>query len=72
MNSKQFSLEIEKYKKDHPGVTYMDSIINYCEERGIDTSTVGPLVNKALKEKITMECQKLNLLAKTSEGVLPL
>ena len=45
----------------------MDAIVAYCEERNIDTSTVGPLVNKALKEKVALECQKLNLLPKTSE-----
>ena len=67
MNSKQFSLEIEAYKKEHKGFTYMDAIVAYCEERNIDTSTVGPLVNKALKEKVALECQKLNLLPKTSE-----
>ncbi|MAJ03143.1 MAG: hypothetical protein CMH03_00020 [Marinovum sp.] len=70
MNSKQFSLEIETYKKDHKGITYMDAIVSYCEERNIDTSTVGPLINKALKEKVALECQALNLLPKTSE--LPL
>jgi len=67
MNSKQFSLEIEAYKKEHKGITNMDAIVAYCEERNIDTSTVGPLVNKALKEKVALECQKLNLLPKTSE-----
>ena len=49
----------------------MDCIVGYCERRGIDTETVGPLVNKSLKEKLTIECQKLNLLPKNS-GVLPL
>lgn len=54
MNSKQFSLEIEKYRKEHPGTSYMECIVNYCESRGIDTGTVGPLVNKSLKEKLTI------------------
>ena len=45
----------------------MDAIVLYCEEREIDTATVGPLINKALKEKVALECQKLNLLPKTSE-----
>ena len=71
MNSKQFSLEIETYKKEHKGISYMDAIVGYCEERQIDTATVGPLCNKALKEKVALECQKLNLLPKTS-GVLRL
>jgi len=45
----------------------MDAIVLYCEEREIDTATVGPLINKALKEKVALECQQLNLLPKTSE-----
>ena len=56
MNSKQFSLEIETYKKEHKGISYMDAIVGYCEERQIDTATVGPLCNKALKEKVALEC----------------
>ena len=66
MNSKQFSLEIEALKKEKR-TSYMDAIVLYCEEREIDTATVGPLINKALKEKVALECQKLNLLPKTSE-----
>ena len=50
----------------------MDCIVGYCESLGIDTATVGPLVNKSLKEKLTIECQKLNLVTKTTEGELPL
>ena len=69
MNSKQFSLEIETYKKEHKGISYMEAIVGYCEERKIDTATVGPLINKALKEKVALECQKLNLLPKTSGAV---
>ena len=66
MNSKQCSLEIEALKKEKR-TSYMDAIVLYCEEREIDTATVGPLINKALKEKVALECQKLNLLPKTSE-----
>ena len=66
MNSKQFSLEIEAFKKEKK-TSYMDAIVLYCEEREIDTATVGPLINKALKEKFALECHKLNLLPKTSE-----
>ena len=66
MNSKQFSLEIEAFKKEKK-TSYMDAIVLYCEEREIDTATVGPLINKALKGKVALECQKLNLLPKTSE-----
>ena len=66
MNSKQFSLEIEKYKKDHPVVTYMDSIINYCEERGIDTSAVV-FSEQSTKREDYYGVSKVKLVTKTSE-----
>ena len=52
MNSKEFSLKIEAVVKEKK-ITYMDAVINYCEENDIDISTVSPLVNKSLKEKNT-------------------
>tara|TARA_B100001094_G_C17540569_1_gene488950 strand:+ start:342 stop:554 length:213 start_codon:yes stop_codon:yes gene_type:complete len=69
MNSKEFSLEIEKIIREKRDLTYMDAIIWYCEENDIDVGTVKPLISKTLKQKIEMEAQKLNFLPKT--GVLP-
>ena len=69
MNSKEFSLEIEKIIREKRDLTYMDAIIWYCEENDIDVGTVKPLIIKTLKQKIEMEAQKLNFLPKT--GVLP-
>ena len=51
MNSKKFSLTIEKIVQDKK-ISYMDAVIHYCENNDIDTATVGPLINKSLKEKI--------------------
>lgn len=51
----------------------MDAVVLYCEEKEIDPSTVGPMVNKSLKEKIKMEAQELNLLKeKGKSGKLPI
>ena len=69
MNSKEFSLEIEKIIREKRDLTYMDASIWYCEENDIDVGTVKPLISKTLKQKIEMEAQKLNFLPKT--GVLP-
>ena len=60
MNSKQFSLEIEAFKKEKR-TSYMDAIVLYCEEREIDTATVGPLINKALKEKVALELSLIHI-----------
>ena len=70
MNSKEFSLEIEKIVKEKRDLTYMDAVIWYCEQNDIELSTVNPLISKTLKQKIELEAQKLNFLPKT--GVLPI
>jgi len=50
----------------------MDAVIKYCEDNDIDLSSVGPLINKSLKEKIKEEAQKLNMVEKSSTAVLPI
>lgn len=71
MNSKKFGLIIEGIVKEKK-IPYMDAVVKFCEENDIDTSTVGPLINKQLKEKIQLEAEKLNLIEKSSTAVLPL
>jgi len=51
---------------------YHDAVVKYCDENEIDTATVGPLINKQLKEKIQREAEKLNLVEKSSTAVLPI
>jgi hypothetical protein len=69
MNSKEFSLQIEKIVQEKKGMSYMDAILKYCDENDIDPSTVAPMLTKALKDKITIEAQNLNYIPKT--GQLP-
>ena len=70
MNSKDFSLVIEKVVKEKK-VSYMDAVIWYCEQNDIDTGTVGSLVSKSLKEKIEVEAVDLRLLNSPPAGKLP-
>ena len=69
MNSKEFSLQIEKIVQDRKGISYMDAILKYCEENELDPGTVAPMLTKALKDKVTIEAQNLNYIPKT--GQLP-
>jgi len=69
MNSKEFSLKIEQIVKERKGISYMDAVLQYCEQNDIDPSTVAPLLTKTLKDKIALEAQNLNYLPKT--GQLP-
>ena len=66
----KFALLIENIVKDKK-VSYMDAVILYCEENGIDPSNIKPLVNKHLKEKIAYEAQSLNML-KDKTAKLPI
>ena len=50
MNSKEFSLEIEKIVQAKKGITYMDAVLKYCEENEIDPGTVAPLTIKSVAE----------------------
>ena len=61
MNSKKFGLIIEGIVREKK-IPYMDAVVKYCDENEIDTATVGPLINKQLKEKIQREAEKLNLV----------
>ena len=71
MNSKKFALIIEGIVKDKR-ISYLDAVLHYCEDNDIDTASVGPLINKSLKEKIQLEAEKLNLIEKSSTATLPL
>ena len=70
MNSKEFSLKIESIVKDKR-ITYMDAVIDYCNNNDIDLSTVNPMINKSLKEKIKSEAINLKLIKEKKGGTLP-
>ena len=71
MNSKEFSLEIEKIVKEKK-ISYMDAVVWYCEQNDIDTGTVSSLISKSLKEKIQVEATDLKMLKIPRCGVLPI
>ena len=49
MNSKKFGLLIENSVREKK-ISYMDAVINYCEQNNIDPGTINSLINKTLKE----------------------
>ena len=71
MNSKKFAMTIEAMVKERK-MPYMDAVLKFCEENDIDTASVGPLINKSLKEKIKIEAENLNLVEKSSTAILPI
>ena len=71
MKSKEFSLIIEQIVKEKRPISYMDSIIHYCESNNIEVESAGRLISKSLKEKIQAEALRSNLLKVEKGGVLP-
>ena len=71
-SSKKFSEEIEKIVLNNREMKYIDAIVFFCEQNGIDVESVPKLVSKPLKEKLKAEAMELNLLKRTSRAKLPL
>jgi|TARA_R110002012_G_C11589706_1_gene606130 hypothetical protein len=71
-SSKKFTEEIEKTVLKNKDMKYIDAIVFFCEENGIDVESVPKLVTKPLKEKLKAEAMELNLLKRTSRAKLPL
>ena len=68
MNSKKFGLIIEGIVKEKR-IPYMDAVLQYCDDNDIDTTTIGPLINKSLKEKIKLRQKKRTWFEKSSTAV---
>lgn len=62
LTKKRFSRMIEEYVGDHPDSTYMDAILQICDERMIDPSDVGKLISPVIREKIEAEAMSANLV----------
>ena len=70
MTSKEFSLKIENIVKEK-SISYMDAVLWYCNENGIDEGTISNLISKSLKEKIKLEATNLKMLKFPKCGQLP-
>lgn len=54
-------------------MSYIDTIVDYCENNNIEIETVNKLISKPLKDKIKCEAMELNYLKqKGPKGRLPL
>lgn len=66
-----FSFIIEEivYMKD---ISYMDAIIEYCEQNEVEIEVAASLISNNLKSKIQLEAEDLNFLPKSNTTKLPL
>ena len=62
LTKKRFSKMIEDYIQDHPDSSYMDAVLQVCEERVIDPIDVGKLISPVIREKIEAEAMSANLV----------
>lgn len=67
----EFTKEIEKIVLTRK-MEYIDAVIYFCEQRGLDVESAASLIrnNSKLKASIQLEAEKLNYLPKTTQ--LPL
>ena len=57
----EFSIYIDEMRLKHD-LSYMDAVINYCNEKNIDIDSIGPLINQKLREKIQIEAEQENMI----------
>lgn len=72
INVNEFVTEIETLHETL-SLTYMESIVYWCEARGLDVESVSPLVkkNRVLKSKLKSEAERLNYLKAKKGAKLP-
>lgn len=71
MSQAKFSSDIEELVRDGE-LTYIESIIQYCDENTIEIDAISKLLSKPLKERLRCEAINLNYLKKTSKAKLPI
>ena len=52
---------------DDTKLSYMDAILHYCDQNGMEPEPAAQLVNTKLKAQIREEAEKLNYLPKTAK-----
>ena len=62
---KKFSIIIEDLVNTK-NLTYLEAIIHYCEQEGLEADTITRWIDKGMREKIQYDAEELNYLPKTS------
>lgn len=71
LSQAKFSNEIEVIVSSSD-MTYIEAIVQYCEDNNLEIESVPKLLSKPLKERIRCEAIQLNCLRKSSRARLPL
>ncbi len=57
----EFCLYIHERAKNNK-ITYMETIIEFCEEESIDIESISSLIDDSIKSKIRIEAEKENMM----------
>lgn len=63
LNKQKFSMLIEETVLNDK-ISYMDAIIEVCEQNGIEIEDVRKFISPAIKDKLEAEARNLNYLPK--------
>jgi len=65
LSKQEFAIAVETLVKSKD-MGYLEAIIHYCDDNGLEADDVHKLVVGSLKEKLEAEAQRNNLLPKSS------
>ena len=64
--SAEFYTKIQKLVED-TNLSFMDAVLHYCDQNGMEPETAAQLVNTKLKAQIREEAEELNFFPKTAK-----
>ncbi len=71
LTQKEFEVEIKKIVKDKQPITFLDAILLFCEQKGLEVETAASLISPKMKSVIEGESIKARLIPNT-KARLPL
>jgi hypothetical protein len=71
MTKKRFTIAVEVLVSQK-GMSYLDAMTYIIEQRGMDYMNVKKLISPAIKEKLTNEASRLNLVKMKKKNSLPI
>ena len=64
--SSEFYIKIQELV-EQTKLSYMDAVLHYCDQNGMEPETAAQLINGKLKAQIREEAEELNFLPKTAK-----
>lgn len=69
-SANEFSLMIEGMKTEER--TYIETLIEFCDDNSCDVEDVVQLINPSLKDKLEIEAKQAKMFKDNSINVLPI